>query len=92
MKNSAYLLILIALSMLLETCSIGKDSIGKNSSNESFLYLELDIRDKSSYMFKTKRSVWLASQKEPVFQEVQQGFLLRSNLLNYSEVPRKSLK
>lgn len=49
MKNSANLLILIALSMLLETCSIGKDSIGKNSSNESFLYLELDIRDKSSY-------------------------------------------
>ena len=49
MKNSAYLLILIALSMLLETCSIGKDSIGKNSSNESFLFLELDIRDKSSY-------------------------------------------
>lgn len=53
MKNSANLLILIALSILLETCSIEKNSsngtFGDNSSNETFLYLELDIRDKSSY-------------------------------------------
>ena len=41
---------------------------------------------------KTKRSVWLASQKEPVFQEGQKGFVLRPNLLNYSEDPRKSMK
>ena len=36
MKNSAYLLILIALSMLLETCSIGKDSIGKTLQMSHF--------------------------------------------------------
>ena len=41
---------------------------------------------------KTKRSEKLWNQKGPVFQEVQQGFELLPNLLNCSEVPRKSMK
>lgn len=44
MNYTNNLLILIALSFLLESCTIGK-----YSSNSTFLYLELDIRDKSSY-------------------------------------------
>jgi len=44
MRNSTNISVLIALCILLESFSIGK-----NSPNETFLYCELDIRDKSSY-------------------------------------------
>ncbi len=44
MRNSTNISVLIALCILLESFSIGK-----SSPNETFLYCELDIRDKSSY-------------------------------------------